>query len=69
MNERDVIDMLADVRKQIAHPLTALAILLETEGRRKEPVLRVPQRLSINDIGTLTLTLGELRLLVKCIYL
>ena len=69
VNEADVVDALAHARENVADPLAALAIPLESERRREEPVLGVPKGLPVHDGGTLPLVLPDLRLVVEGVHL
>ncbi len=69
MDEADVIHAFAGMRKQIAHPLAALTVLTELEGRRHQAVLGVPQRLAIHDLGALSRVFLQQRFVIESIHL
>ena len=54
VEETDIIDTLSSVRKDLAHPFAALAVLLEGKRRGQEPVLRIAQSLLIDRVRTLS---------------
>ena len=57
------------MRENIAHPFACLPISLETEGRREQAVLGIPQRLAVNNLRALPDEIGDLRLVIKRIHL
>ena len=65
MNETNVVHTFCRVRKNVAHPFTALAILTKTKGRWEQPILRVPQRLAVHGLRPLSGMFGDHRLVIK----
>jgi hypothetical protein len=76
LDERDLVDVLGDVRKQLAHPRARLSVLLEGELGRGDREARLPrghgrQPLAADDGGRQVLVehLLHLRLVVVEVHL
>ena len=69
VDEGDIVHALRHFRKDVAHPLPALAILLEAKRRGHETHFGVPQSLAIHEGRTLTGVFSQHRLVVESIHL
>ena len=67
VDETNIVHTLGSVREDIAYPLAALTKLVETKWRREQPILRVAQRFSIDNLRPLTFILLDVGLVVECI--